>query len=172
MSATNMIPARFRPASAAEPAPSAPSAPPPAPRHSVVADFLDRHTDLERQVHDQAAKMGEAAVEIATQRHRIMAQETELARLRIERDRFAQGFYALKAQLSAVAMAASEATRSVGNAALRALEAAKDEMRSAGLNPDPPAKIEGEPTDDGAAAMGEKYGAGFGDGDAAKSKAA
>lgn len=139
-------------------APAPPSeTPPPVAHHEDTLKFLDRHVSLEQRCKDQADNLTIAAVEISTLRNENEYLRGELAKTRIERERFAQGFFSLNAQMNAVTMGAVEATKSVAAAMVRALTAAKEEMLRVGMSPDEPEKPAAG--DDGAAAIGAKLGA-------------
>lgn len=129
----------------------------PAAEHPATREHFAHHAGLIEQVRQLTDRASLDAVEIATQRHRIEYLEHELQVRTVERNSFQGGYLELRAQISIVASSAIAATKTVADVAVRALEAAKAELIRSGVSPGPITEMAA--TDDGAAAMGQRFGA-------------
>lgn len=136
-------------------------------------DFLNRHAELVHTVDRQRTQLERQAMELTLAGERMDYLAHELLKAQHDRDQYAKGYFFLKANMSVIGSTTVAATKHVNEVVGRAIEQAEGEMLRSGVTPEIDARaaaaleaaITGQTgdgnggADDGAAAMGRKFGA-------------
>jgi hypothetical protein len=95
------------------------------PTDPKVISFMEGYAALERAYNEAVQLNDRTAVDLNVLSHRVEYLEAELARIKLKRDAFQQGYLSMKVQVSLVA-----------TAAIAALEESKREMLRENIDPE------------------------------------
>lgn len=160
-----LVPARFR---SQEQAPAAPLQQ--VQLHPKAADFLNHTIAVEADNEELRRQVNALTVENATLVYKLNFTQAEYDKVAIQRDELRAAVNEMNIQIGIVtaqninmAQSARQQAESAAAIGLKAIEAVKDRMLRVGIDPNAAPEEEAPGFDDGVAAMGKRYGAGFDD---------